>query len=65
MLEPQINALQDSLTAISEAEAQISNADFAEESSRLTRAQILVQAGTQTLQIANQFPQYAASLLGG
>ena len=64
-LEPQISALQDSLVAISAAEAQISNADFAEESSRLTRAQILVQAGTRTLQIANQFPQYAASLLGG
>ena len=64
-LEPQINALQDSLVALTSAEAQISNADFAEESSRLTRAQILVQAGTRTLQIANQFPQYAASLLGG
>ena len=64
-LEPQINALQDSLVAMSAAEAMISNADFAEESSRLTRAQILVQAGTRTLSIANQFPQYAASLLGG
>ena len=64
-LEPQINALQDSMVALSAAEAQISNADFAEESSRLTRAQILVQSGTRTLSIANQFPQYAASLLGG
>ena len=64
-LEPQIDALQDSLVAMTSAEAQISNADFAEESSRLTRAQILVQAGTRTLSIANQFPQYAASLLGG
>jgi flagellin-like hook-associated protein FlgL len=64
-LEPQITALQDSLVALTSAEAQISNADFAEESSRLTRAQILVQAGTRTLSIANQFPQYAASLLGG
>ena len=64
-LEPQINALQDSMVALTSAEAQISNADFAEESSRLTRAQILVQAGTRTLSIANQFPQYAASLLGG
>jgi flagellin len=65
ILEPQSNALQDSLVAISAAEAQISNADFAEETSRLTRAQILVQAGTRTLSLANQFPQYAASLLGG
>ena len=64
-LEPTIASLQDSLTQLSSAEAQISNADFAEESSKLTRAQILVQAGTRTLSIANQFPQYAASLLGG
>ncbi|MDR0335461.1 MAG: flagellin [Planctomycetaceae bacterium] len=64
-LEPSIAALQDSLEQLSSAEAQISNADFAEESSKLTRAQILVQSGTRTLSIANQFPQYAASLLGG
>lgn len=63
-LDPTINTLQDSLEALTSAEAQISNADFAEESSRLTRAQILVQAGTQTLSIANQFPQYAAMLIG-
>ncbi|MDR1480557.1 MAG: flagellin [Planctomycetaceae bacterium] len=64
-LEPTIASLQDNLTQITTAESQISNADFAEESSRLTRAQILVQAGTRTLSIANQLPQYAASLLGG
>lgn len=64
-LEPTITSLQDSLEQLTSAEAQISNADFAEESSKLTRAQILVQTGTQTLSIANQFPQYAASLLGG
>jgi flagellin-like hook-associated protein FlgL len=64
-LDPAITSLQDSLEAVSAAEAQISNADFAEESSKLTRAQILVQSGTRTLSIANQFPQYAASLLGG
>ncbi|MDR0392276.1 MAG: flagellin [Planctomycetaceae bacterium] len=64
-LEPTIASLQDNLTQITTAESQISNADFAEESSRLTRAQILVQAGARTLSIANQLPQYAASLLGG
>ncbi|MDR2346249.1 MAG: flagellin [Planctomycetaceae bacterium] len=64
-LEPAIESLQDNLVQITAAESQISNADFAEESSRLTRAQILVQAGTKTLSIANQLPQYAASLLGG
>ncbi|MDR1924797.1 MAG: flagellin [Planctomycetaceae bacterium] len=64
-LEPNIATLQDNLVQITTAESQISNTDFAEESSRLTRAQILVQAGARTLSIANQLPQYAASLLGG
>lgn len=64
-LEPTITYLQDSLEALTSAEAQISNADFAEESSNLTRAQILVQSGISTMSIANQFPQYAAALLGG
>lgn len=63
-LEPAINSLQDMLVEITKAEADISNADFAEESSNLTRAQILVQAASQALSIANQLPQYAASLLG-
>ena len=63
-LDPNISMLQDMVEQLSAAEAQISNADFAEESSRLTRAQILVQAGIQTLAIANQFPQYAAALIG-
>jgi flagellin-like hook-associated protein FlgL len=62
-LEPNVSALQDSLTALTESEAQISNADFAEESSNLTRLQLLIQAGAQTLGIANQLPQYAASLV--
>jgi flagellin-like hook-associated protein FlgL len=62
-LEPNISALQDSLTALTSAEAMISNADFAEESSNLTRLQLLIQAGAQTLGIANQLPQYAASLV--
>jgi flagellin len=63
-LEPNVTALQDSLTALTESEASISNADFAEESSNMTRLQLLIQAGAQTLGIANQLPQYAASLVG-
>ena len=62
-LEPNIIALQDSLTAMTEANALISNADFAVESSNLTRFQLLVQSGMQTLGIANQMPQYAAQLV--
>ncbi|MDR2172563.1 MAG: hypothetical protein LBP59_20680 [Planctomycetaceae bacterium] len=62
-LEPNVNMLQDTMTALTEAEAQISNADFAEESSNLTRYQLLVQSGMQTLGIAKTFTQYAAQLL--
>ncbi|MDR3197792.1 MAG: hypothetical protein LBU34_07995, partial [Planctomycetaceae bacterium] len=62
-LEPNIAALQDSLTALTESEAQISNADFAEESSNLTKLQLLIQSGMRTLGVANQLPQYAASLI--
>jgi len=62
-LEPNVLALQDSLVALTEANAMITNADFAVESSNLTRLQLLIQAGAQTLGIANQMPQYAASLI--
>jgi flagellin len=61
--EPNIAALQDSMVALTEANAMITNADFAVESSNLTRLQLLIQAGAQTLGIANQMPQYAASLI--
>jgi flagellin-like hook-associated protein FlgL len=60
-----ITVLQDTLSAITEAESQIRDADFAEETSNLTRAQILVQANMNTLSIANQIPNYMLSLLGG
>ena len=63
-LEPNMNGLEDTLEQMSAAEANISNADFAVESSRLTRTQILVQSGAQVLGIANQLPQYAAMLIG-
>ena len=62
-LEPNVAALQDSLVALTEANAMITNADFAVESSNLTRLQLLIQSGMQTLGIANQMPQYAASLI--
>ena len=62
-LEPNIAALQDSMVALTEANALYTNADFAVESSNMTRLQLLIQAGMQTLGIANQMPQYAASLI--
>ncbi|GHT40703.1 hypothetical protein FACS189443_1430 [Planctomycetales bacterium] len=63
-LEPNIAYLQDSLVALSEANQTITNADFAEESSNLTRLQLLMQAGSQALALAGQLPQYAAQLVG-
>jgi flagellin-like hook-associated protein FlgL len=59
-----ISALQNTLEALTSAESSISNADFAQESSNLSRSQILVQSGAKVLGIANQYPQYAAMLVG-
>jgi flagellin len=63
-LETNINVLNDTLSSLMEAESQIRDTDFAEETSNLTRAQILVQANMNTLGIANQIPNYMLSLLG-
>ena len=41
----------------------IRDTDFAEETARLTRAQILVQSGSSVLQISNQNPQNILALL--
>jgi flagellin-like hook-associated protein FlgL len=62
-LEPTLMVLQDSMVALTEANAMITNTDFAVESSNMTRLQLLVQAGAQALGIASQVPQYAGSLL--
>ena len=62
-LEPNIVALQDSLVAMTEANALYTNADFAVESANMSRLQLLLQTGMQTLAIANQMPQYAAQLV--
>jgi len=47
------------------AESVIRDADFAQETAALTRAQILVQAGTSILQQSNQLPMNALMLLQG
>lgn len=64
-LETNIASLADTVTNLVEAESSIRDADFAAESARLTRAQILVQSGTQVLAIANQNPQNVLALLRG
>ena len=62
-LETNKNTLNDTLVNLTEAESQIRDADFAEESAALTRAQILVQSGTTVLQVANSNPQNVLALL--
>ncbi len=64
-LETNKASLSDTITALTEAQSSIRDADFAKESSNLTRAQILVQSGTTVLQQANQAPQAVLSLLRG
>ncbi len=58
------NSLQVALENVTAAESAIRDADFAVETSRLTRAQILVSASTSVLQLANAQPQNALALLG-
>jgi flagellin len=60
-----INALQVQFENTAAAESAIRDADFATETSDLTRAQILVNSATATLQLANAQPRNALSLLGG
>ncbi|WP_324692473.1 flagellin [Cobetia sp. D5] len=51
-------------TNLSAAQSRIQDADYAEEVSSMTTAQILQQAGTSMLTQANQVPQNVLSLLG-
>jgi flagellin len=63
LLETNKNALGDTLVNLTDAESQIRDSDFAAETAALTRAQVLVQAGTTVLSIANQNPQNVLALL--
>ncbi|MDR3109550.1 MAG: hypothetical protein LBU65_07680 [Planctomycetaceae bacterium] len=63
-LDTNANVLSDTLEALVAAESQIRDADFAEETANLTRAQVLVQSNVNTLGIANQLPNYMLGLLG-
>lgn len=59
-----INALNVAMENVTAAESVIRDADFAEVTSQLTRAQILVNSTTVALQLANAQPQSILSLLG-
>ncbi len=58
-----IRSLGVALENTSAAESAIRDTDFAEETAELTRSQILVQAATNALSIANSNPQNVLSLL--
>ncbi len=62
-LETNMNSLGITLENVTASESSIRDADFAEESSNMTRNQILVNAGTSVLSIANQTAQSVLSLL--
>ncbi|MCP4885379.1 MAG: flagellin [Planctomycetaceae bacterium] len=62
-LDSNLVSLNETSANLQEAESSIRDADFAQESARLTRAQILVQSGTNVLALANQNPQNVLALL--
>jgi len=63
-LQSTISSLQITAENVTAAESAIRDADFAVETSSLTRAQILVASSAQVLQLANATPQNVLALLG-
>jgi flagellin len=63
-LEHTINNLSNVSENTSAAKGRITDADYAVETSNMTKNQMLVQAGTKVLQNTNQMPSLAMSLLG-
>ncbi|MCO6436060.1 MAG: flagellin [Phycisphaerae bacterium] len=59
-----VNSLRVARENVTAAESAIRDADFAVETSNLTRAQILVNSSTAVLQLANAAPQNVLALLG-
>jgi len=62
-VETNINSLNVAIENATAAESTIRDTDFAEETANLTRAQILVSAGTTVLSTANSTPQTVLQLL--
>jgi flagellin-like hook-associated protein FlgL len=63
-LQSAISNIQAFSESLSAANSRIKDVDVAEESSRMSRSQILMQAGVSVLAQANQMPQMALKLLG-
>jgi flagellin len=64
-LQTNVNSLNVAVENVTASESTITDANFAAETSNLTRAQILVQAGTSVLATANSTPQDVLQLLTG
>ncbi|HEX5243140.1 MAG TPA: flagellin [Tepidisphaeraceae bacterium] len=64
-LDTNMNSLNVALQNVTSSESSIEDADFAQETANMTRAQILVSAGTSVLATANSTPQSVLSLLQG
>jgi flagellin len=64
-MERAINAATQAVVSLSAAESRIRDVDVAEETSTMSRNQILLQAGVSVLAQANQIPQVALKLLQG
>ena len=64
VLQTNTRSLQAAFENLNASTSRIRDADFAFETSKLTRAQILSQSGTTVLQLANQQSQQALQLLG-
>ncbi|MGM0702851.1 MAG: flagellin [Pseudomonadota bacterium] len=62
--ETALDNIETTSTNLEAARSRIEDADYADEVSNMTRAQILEQAGTSILAQANQSPQSVLSLLG-
>ena len=58
-----ISNLQQSVESQSAARSRITDADFAQETANMSRAQILQQAGNAMVAQANQLPQQVMQLL--
>jgi flagellin len=59
-----ISVATQSSVSLSSAQSRIRDVDVAEETSNMSRTQILMQAGVSVLSQANQIPQVALKLLG-
>jgi flagellin len=59
-----VSTIQTSSENLSAANSRIRDVDVAEETSKMSRSQVLLQAGVSVLAQANQMPQLALKLLG-